>query len=336
MPDDAELQTITDLLRQASLEQVPVDAQLTLSLLDTKLEEGRLALLTALKAAGVERLTDRQALANTLGKAKRLGTLKPNDQAAEKASPSPILQTLGTPASMAAPSAPVEPAKPPAAAASTGVLRWIVDISQWAPTSVEWEMLLGLIPEEDSAKTMRFVRLDDRKRALASRLLQRRASAEVTGLAYAAVSIKRTKGSKPYLENRPLGTSSLPNWNFNVSHEGNYVALAAEPRVLCGVDVAAPTQDCTNPPQPQPRPRPNTPIPQYPNTPIPQYPNTPATGRASTSPRWRTLSRRLVPIAWPSPFPCWKLFGWRALRALPSSAPGGLRRSEAVRDQAGG
>ena len=35
---------------------------------------------------------------------------------------------------------------------------------------------------------------------------------------------------------------AMPNWNFNVSHEGKYVVLAAEPRLVCGVDVAAPEE----------------------------------------------------------------------------------------------
>ena len=38
------------------------------------------------------------------------------------------------------------------------------------------------------------------------------------------------------------GCAEAPNWNFNVSHEGAFVVLAAEPRLLCGVDVAAPSQ----------------------------------------------------------------------------------------------
>ena len=33
-----------------------------------------------------------------------------------------------------------------------------------------------------------------------------------------------------------------PNWNFNVSHEGDFVVLASEPVCICGVDVAAPAQ----------------------------------------------------------------------------------------------
>ena len=32
------------------------------------------------------------------------------------------------------------------------------------------------------------------------------------------------------------------NWNFNVSHEGRYVALAAEPMVVVGIDIAAPEE----------------------------------------------------------------------------------------------
>ena len=34
--------------------------------------------------------------------------------------------------------------------------------------------------------------------------------------------------------------ASAPNFNFNVSHEGDYVVLAAEPVLLVGVDVSAP------------------------------------------------------------------------------------------------
>merc|ERR1719272_1363665 len=62
---------------------------------------------------------------------------------------------------------------------------------------------------------------------------------------HAAAAIRRTKGGKPYLAERPAVVApdgAAPNWNFNVSHEGHYVVLAAEPLLLCGVDVAAPDQ----------------------------------------------------------------------------------------------
>jgi len=103
-------------------------------------------------------------------------------------------------------------------------------------------VLLGLLPPAEVDKVMRYVRLDDRKRALVSRLLQRAACAAALGLPFSAASIQRTKGSKPFLHNRPEGRAELANWNFNVSHEGRYVALAAEPLLVCGVDVAAPEQ----------------------------------------------------------------------------------------------
>ena len=49
----------------------------------------------------------------------------------------------------------------------------------------------------------------------------------------------RTRGRKPFLKNATK-PDDRQNWNVNVSHEGRYVVLAAEPWCLCGVDVAAP------------------------------------------------------------------------------------------------
>ena len=34
----------------------------------------------------------------------------------------------------------------------------------------------------------------------------------------------------------------MPNFNYNVSHEGDYVVLASEPVCIVGVDIAAPGQ----------------------------------------------------------------------------------------------
>uniref|UniRef100_A0A7S2MRD3 holo-[acyl-carrier-protein] synthase n=1 Tax=Haptolina brevifila TaxID=156173 RepID=A0A7S2MRD3_9EUKA len=77
-----------------------------------------------------------------------------------------------------------------------------------------------------------------------SRLLQRRACFEATSVAFSQVAIERTKGSKPFMANKPRyaagALSGGANWNFNVSHEGKYVCIATEPAMVCGVDVAAP------------------------------------------------------------------------------------------------
>lgn len=87
----------------------------------------------------------------------------------------------------------------------------------------------------------RYKQKPDRKRALVSRLLQYRCCEKAVGIPWESVNIKRTKGSKPFLANsqRPEG---LLNFNFNVSHEGNFVALVSEPVCVCGVDIAAPNQ----------------------------------------------------------------------------------------------
>lgn len=239
----AVIGTVTELLHACSLDHVEVDQAVTLESLMSQLEISRPVLLNKLREAGVAKLNERQALANCMGKAQREGRLIPS---AAKTTPTLAAATVSSLAPVLPPPPKLlEPA--PATDAWTGgqqpagVLRWLFDTSTWSPTVNEWELLLSLLPAEDAAKTMKFVHLADRKRAIVSRLLQRAACAEVTGLPYEAVRIGRTKGSKPYLENRPRGAAG-PNWNFNVSHEGSYVALAAEPSVLCGVDVAAPEQ----------------------------------------------------------------------------------------------
>ncbi len=134
------------------------------------------------------------------------------------------------------------PPPPPPPPISAGVYRWIVDISTWEPGDAEWQLLLGAVPEADGTKVMRFVQFADKKRALVSRLLQRRVCHEATGCMYNDVKIERTKGGKPYMANKPAATAmaSAPNFNFNVSHEGKFVVLATEPWMVCGVDVAAP------------------------------------------------------------------------------------------------
>lgn len=136
------------------------------------------------------------------------------------------------------------PAAGPAAGAGA-VLRWAVCTAAWAPegaaAGAEWAFLLGLLPEGERRAVMRFVRFEDQQRALVSRLLQRACASRAAGLAWGAVDLRRTKGGKPFLATAH-GRPGLPNFNFNVSHEGHYVVLASEPVCIVGVDVAAPDQ----------------------------------------------------------------------------------------------
>jgi 4'-phosphopantetheinyl transferase len=120
-------------------------------------------------------------------------------------------------------------------------LRWAVEVSSWDPEQEEFELLCSFLPAEDALDVRRFKFRDDQKRAVISRLLQRAAASQVLRLPHADVLIRRTKGRKPYAANETSRTHA-PNFNYSVSHEGDYVVLAAEPLIICGCDVAAPQQ----------------------------------------------------------------------------------------------
>lgn len=143
-----------------------------------------------------------------------------------------------------------EPSSGPLSGAKAGRLRWAVDSSAWDPEGEhegpEFQYLLALIQDEEERKqVLKFMFLEDKKRALLSRLLVRRASAAVLGLpGFEALEIARTKGKKPFLKAPRPGADrqDLANFNWNVSHEGDWVVLASEPLCICGVDVAAPQQ----------------------------------------------------------------------------------------------
>ncbi|KAH0714369.1 hypothetical protein KY284_007274 [Solanum tuberosum] len=71
--------------------------------------------------------------------------------------------------------------------------------------------------------------MEDRKRALVSRLLQRTAE----GKPYLLYLERSQECDKLNLE--------LPNFNFSASHHGDFVAIASEPICLVGLDVASQT-----------------------------------------------------------------------------------------------
>ena len=141
-------------------------------------------------------------------------------------------------------------------------LRWMVNINRWHPSGEhdgpEFTFLLSLLPEHEREEVQRFRYMDDKKRALCSRLMQRIACAKVTNMGHNEIVLKRTKGRKPFLAWREMngfvedavGKQSetkqflqhAPNFNFNVSHEGDFVVLVSEPVSIVGVDVAAPGQ----------------------------------------------------------------------------------------------
>lgn len=121
------------------------------------------------------------------------------------------------------------------------VCRWAVNIAGWQPKQEEWKFLLTLLPVEVQAEVQPYRVPADQRRALVSRLLQRKCAGDVCNVAVSEIVVKRTKGGKPFCANI-CNRAAAPNFNYNVSHEGDYVVLAAEPLCTCGIDVAAPPQ----------------------------------------------------------------------------------------------
>ena len=120
-----------------------------------------------------------------------------------------------------------------------------MNVERWRPAGddegAEFAFLLRLLPSHEREDVLKMRLVMDKKRALVSRLLQRAACARVAGIAWPDVVIARTRGRKPFLANA-IALPHAPNFNFNVSHEGDFVVLASEPVAMCGVDVAAPGQ----------------------------------------------------------------------------------------------
>lgn len=131
-----------------------------------------------------------------------------------------------------------------AEAADIARVRWCVDATAWEPegkeVGPEFQFLLSLISEESERRQVeRFCFWKDKRRALLSRLLVRKVCAQTLGQKdFQHIAIARTFGRKPFLES-PL-PDGCPNFNFNCSHEGDFVVLASEPLCIVGVDVAAP------------------------------------------------------------------------------------------------
>ena len=77
-------------------------------------------------------------------------------------------------------------------------LRWALDVEAWRPTASEWQFLLATLPRQEQEEAQRFRSLVDRKRALMSRLLQRRCVAAALAADATALVFGRTKGTVSY------------------------------------------------------------------------------------------------------------------------------------------
>lgn len=140
-----------------------------------------------------------------------------------------------------------------------GLLAALRSLPSWPPAEGEGGSVNaggggGALPPPPLPPTpLQYARPLDRRRALASRLAQHVAVCAGLGVEWGrSPRISRTlKGGKPFVAARrerevekdnggENGGDGAPNFNFNVSHDGPWLALAAEPLLLVGVDVASP------------------------------------------------------------------------------------------------
>ncbi|KAJ0395815.1 hypothetical protein P43SY_007441 [Pythium insidiosum] len=117
-----------------------------------------------------------------------------------------------------------------------GVVAWYVDVRAWDPCSAAWRHALETLPIEEQQQVKRFVFAKDQRLALASRLLQRALVHEVFEVPWRDIAIARTPEGKPFWR-RSTPRPEHPWWNYNVSHHGTVVAIAAHATRLVGVDV---------------------------------------------------------------------------------------------------
>ncbi|XP_027364373.1 L-aminoadipate-semialdehyde dehydrogenase-phosphopantetheinyl transferase-like [Abrus precatorius] len=119
-----------------------------------------------------------------------------------------------------------------------GVKRWVVDISKWDPHPCDFSFALSLLPSHHHSSVIRFLKMEDKKRALVSRMLQYALVYDLFQIPFSRILIQRTPQGKPYLDYDKLDLR-FPNFNFNVSHHGDYVAIASEPVCLVGIDIVS-------------------------------------------------------------------------------------------------
>ena len=119
-----------------------------------------------------------------------------------------------------------------------GRARWVIDVGSWNPTDEEWEKALSLVPKERVDKVKRYKFKQDQKCHLVGRLFLRRLIHDQLGIAYSDIVFAYTKGNKPVLGCPVPSNCAFDNFNFNYSHEGNYVVGGCEPICIIGCDVA--------------------------------------------------------------------------------------------------
>ncbi|XP_055493028.1 L-aminoadipate-semialdehyde dehydrogenase-phosphopantetheinyl transferase isoform X2 [Leucoraja erinacea] len=114
-------------------------------------------------------------------------------------------------------------------------VRWAFGCGPWRPRCSEWLLAARCVQDEERERIGRFIFAKDAKAAMSGRLMIRKLIAEKMKIPWNEIQLKRTIKGKPFLANPVLNI--IPNLNFNISHQGDYTVLAAEPILQVGVDI---------------------------------------------------------------------------------------------------
>ncbi|GAB1293836.1 L-aminoadipate-semialdehyde dehydrogenase-phosphopantetheinyl transferase [Apodemus speciosus] len=129
----------------------------------------------------------------------------------------------------------VFPAKRLCVVPSMEGVRWAFSCGTWLPSRTEWLLAVRSIQPEEKERIGQFVFARDAKAAMAGRLMIRKLVAEKLNIPWDHIRLQRTSKGKPVLAKDLL--NPYPNFNFNISHQGDYAVLAAEPELQVGIDI---------------------------------------------------------------------------------------------------
>jgi phosphopantetheinyl transferase len=109
----------------------------------------------------------------------------------------------------------------------TGTVIWYASIQDRALTSNEYfQHVVSQLSVPEQSNVKRFIFEPDQKRGLLSILLQRALIHKEFDFANKYdFEIRKTKENKPYLVSTK---KHIGHWNYNVSHHGDFVCIAAD------------------------------------------------------------------------------------------------------------
>ena len=114
-------------------------------------------------------------------------------------------------------------------------LRLAFNCQSWAPSAEQWKACLSSVQHEEASRISEFMFKKSAKLSMAGRLMLRHWACMATGAGWRDVRFARTEKGRPYL--LPLPNSCDALGDVNVSHQGDWVVLAATPLAKIGVDV---------------------------------------------------------------------------------------------------